>query len=324
MKEYVMKKLAILSAGIAIVLVAGGALAQPDEPTREQAAPDRDQRWLKQLVGEWDTQWKMYLQPEQPPLEATGTDSVRALGGNWIIAEAESTVMDAPFSGILSLGYDAQEERFHGTWIDSYGGTMWVYKGTVNESGDTLTLETDGPSLEVPGKTTRYREVIRITGEKTRTFHSSYESEDGEWVRIVEIAFRRKPGSPQAPQDRTAPHPNAAMNVHYLEIVTPEMDAMCDVLEQSQGVTFSDPVAELGNARTARLNDGSRIGVRAPMGEEQPVVRPYVLVDDIHTAVKAAEAAGAEMMMPPTEIPGQGTFAIYRLGKIEHGFWQTP
>ena len=114
------------------------------------------------------------------------------------------------------------------------------------------------------------------------------------------------------------------MSVHYLEIVTAETDATCNVLEQSQGVTFSDPVAELGNARTASLTDGSRIGVRAPMGEEQPVVRPYVLVDDIQAAIKAAEAAGVEILMPPTEIPGRGTFAIYYLGKIEHGLWQNP
>lgn len=113
-----------------------------------------------------------------------------------------------------------------------------------------------------------------------------------------------------------------AMKVHYLEIVTPSVDETCDALAKAHGATFSEPVAELGNARTAKLKDGGRIGVRAPMGEEQPVVRPYVLVDDIHTAVKAAKASGAEMLMPTTEIPGHGTFAIYYLGKIEHGLWQ--
>jgi predicted enzyme related to lactoylglutathione lyase len=47
-------------------------------------------------------------------------------------------------------------------------------------------------------------------------------------------------------------------------------------------------------------------------------------VDDIHAALKAAEAAGAEVLMPPTETPGVCTFAIYYLGKIEHGLWQNP
>jgi predicted enzyme related to lactoylglutathione lyase len=113
------------------------------------------------------------------------------------------------------------------------------------------------------------------------------------------------------------------LKVHYLEIVTPSVSETCDTLEKAHGVTFGEPIAELGNARTAELKGGGRIGVRAPMREtEEPVVRPYVLVDDIHAAVKAAEAAGAQVAMQPTEIPGQGTFAIYFLGGIEYGLWQ--
>lgn len=114
-----------------------------------------------------------------------------------------------------------------------------------------------------------------------------------------------------------------AMNVHYLEIVTSDVDATCAALEKMHGVTFGKPVAELGNARTAALKEGGRMGVRAPMHEaEMPVVRPYVLVDDVAAAVKKAEAAGAEIALPFMEIPGQGKIAIYVLGGIEHGLWQ--
>jgi predicted enzyme related to lactoylglutathione lyase len=114
-----------------------------------------------------------------------------------------------------------------------------------------------------------------------------------------------------------------AVKVHYLEIVTPEVDATCDALANLQNVSFGEPIPELGHARTATLDNGARIGVRAPMREtEDPVVRPYLLVEDIGTAVAAAQAAGAELAMPPTEIPGQGKFAIYILGGIQHGLWQ--
>ena len=47
-----------------------------------------------------------------------------------------------------------------------------------------------------------------------------------------------------------------------------------------------------------------------------------MLVGDIESAVEAAAAAGAEIAHPPLKIPGQGTFAIYILGGIEHGLWQ--
>ncbi len=68
------------------------------------------------------------------------------------------------------------------------------------------------------------------------------------------------------------------MQVHYLEIVTQEVDATCVTHEQLHGVTFSEGDPGLGNARTAVLSNGGMIGVRAPMHEsEEPVVRPYLL-----------------------------------------------
>jgi predicted enzyme related to lactoylglutathione lyase len=113
------------------------------------------------------------------------------------------------------------------------------------------------------------------------------------------------------------------MQVHYLEIVAADAEATCRALEKLHGVHFSAPEAGLGNARTARLGNGGLIGVRAPMHDtETPVVRPYVLVEDIDAAAGAAQEAGGEIAHPPMEIPGHGKFAIYFQGGIQHGLWQ--
>lgn len=129
--------------------------------------------------------------------------------------------------------------------------------------------------------------------------------------------------STAVPAHAEQPDSEAAMQIHYLEIVTPQVTETCDALEQAHGVTFGEPVAELGGARTAELAGGGRIAVRGPLREtEEPVVRPYVLVDDVEAAVEAVRAAGAQIALPPTTIEGQGTFAIYILGGIEHGLWE--
>jgi len=113
------------------------------------------------------------------------------------------------------------------------------------------------------------------------------------------------------------------MKVQYLEIVTPDVDAVCATYAKLHGVSFSEPEAGLGNARTASIPGGGLLGVRAPMHEtEDPVVRPYILVDDIEAAVEAAHAAGGEIVHPPMEIPGHGIFAIFIQGGIHHGLWQ--
>ena len=82
--------------------------------------------------------------------------------------------------------------------------------------------------------------------------------------------------------------------------------------------------AELGNAFVAKLPDGSLCGIRAPMHEqEKPVVRTYLRVTDIATAVRAAAQLGAKIALEPVEIPGHGKIAIYMYGGIEQGLWQV-
>ena len=113
------------------------------------------------------------------------------------------------------------------------------------------------------------------------------------------------------------------MQAHYLEIVTPQVDATCAIYADLHGVPFGESDPGLGNARTATLANGGMIGVRAPMHEsEEPVVRPYLLVEDIDAAAAAIAKTGAQIAHPPMEVAGHGKFAIYVLGGVQHGLWQ--
>lgn len=114
------------------------------------------------------------------------------------------------------------------------------------------------------------------------------------------------------------------MKVHYLEIVTEEVDAVCETYAQLHGVTFGEADPGLGNARTAAFANGGMVGVRAPMHEsEEPVIRPYLLVNDIEAAIASAVECGGEVAHPPLEIFGKGKFAIYIQGGLHHGLWQV-
>ena len=52
------------------------------------------------------------------------------------------------------------------------------------------------------------------------------------------------------------------MRIHYLEIVTADVDAACKLYSQLHGVTFGDVDQRLGGARTATLANGGMIGNR--------------------------------------------------------------
>jgi len=114
-----------------------------------------------------------------------------------------------------------------------------------------------------------------------------------------------------------------AMKIQYLEIVTPDVDAVCQTYAQLHNVTFAERDQNLGGARVAQLENGGMLGVRAPLRDtEEPVVRPYILVADIQAAVDAAAKSGAEVALPPMALAGHGTCAIVIQGGIESGFWQ--
>ena len=113
------------------------------------------------------------------------------------------------------------------------------------------------------------------------------------------------------------------MQIYYLEIISQDVDTVCQAYEAAHSVTFSEPDEFLGGARTCTLSDDSIVGVRVPLrDDEEPVVRPYWLVDNIEQAVAKVEAAGATIAIPPMGIPGKGKFAIYILGANDHGLWQ--
>jgi len=113
------------------------------------------------------------------------------------------------------------------------------------------------------------------------------------------------------------------LQVHYLEVVTKDVEQVCSSYSQTLAVSFSEAIAELGGARTAVLGDGGTLGVRAPMHEaEEPTTRPYYLVSDIEKAVAEAENTGAKIAVPPMEIPGRGKCAIVMFGAIQSGLWQ--
>ena len=113
------------------------------------------------------------------------------------------------------------------------------------------------------------------------------------------------------------------MPVGYLEFVTAHRDEVCATYTRVHGVPFSDPVPELGNARVGMVPGMGRLGIREPLRpDETPVVRPYLAVEDVNAALAKAKDAGAEVAVPATAVPGQGTIGIFIQGGIESGLWQ--
>jgi len=155
-----------------------------------QAAPRQEHRWLERLVGEWTFEGDM--EPAQPGSHHAGTERVRSLGGLWIICEWEGRTPEGEAgSTLMTLGYDPARGRFVGTFVGSMMTHLWVYEGTLDATGQVLTLETEGPSFTTEGETGKYRDVLAFEGDDQRVFTSNYLGDDGEWHPLMTLRYRR-------------------------------------------------------------------------------------------------------------------------------------
>jgi predicted enzyme related to lactoylglutathione lyase len=113
------------------------------------------------------------------------------------------------------------------------------------------------------------------------------------------------------------------MAVHYLEIVSNDVDTLTALYQRMHGLAFGPPDPDLGQARVATRTDGTLVGIRKPLAaHEEPIVRTYLAVEDIQQAVKQAEDSGATIAYPPTRQGQRGIFAIVIQGDVQHGLWQ--
>lgn len=159
-----------------------------------QTEPQKEHAWLQKLVGDWTFEGNCSAGPDQPPMTFGGTESVRSVGGLWTLAEGQG---EMPGGGgasttLMTLGYDPRKGRYVGTWAGSMMDYLWVYEGTVDDAGRTLTLNTEGPSFTEEGKMSNYRDVIEFVSDDHRTLTSHVQGSDGEWVFIMTANYRRK------------------------------------------------------------------------------------------------------------------------------------
>lgn len=155
----------------------------------EMPKPTQEHDWLQRLVGEWTYAGECGM-PDGSTTTHEGTESVRSLGGLWTIGEMRGTGPDGnPATSFMTIGYDPARQKFVGTFVASMMPNLWLYEGSLDESGHVLTLASDGPSFSGEG-TAHYEDIIEFTGDGTRLFRSRVQQPDGSWLEFMKVTYR--------------------------------------------------------------------------------------------------------------------------------------
>ena len=158
----------------------------------QKAEPQKEHKWLHKLLGEWDLEAEAG-EPGESPVKTTGTESVRSLGGLWIVAEGEG---EMPGGGtgtsLMTLGYDPQKKRYVGTWVGSMMTHLWLYEGSLDAGKKVLTLDSNGPSMKGDGTMAKYQDVIEFKSDDHRVLTARVQGEDGSWQEFMTAHYRRR------------------------------------------------------------------------------------------------------------------------------------
>lgn len=155
--------------------------------------PQDEHRWLHRLVGRWQGEGECVMGPDQPPMKNRMTETVRSLGGLWVIAEGEGEVPgeSGTAHSVMTLGFDPARGRFAGSFIASVMTHFWVYDGALDAAKQVLTLDAQGPSFADPKVLVPYQDIIAFEGEDRRSLTSRVRSADGSWTHFMRAEYRR-------------------------------------------------------------------------------------------------------------------------------------
>lgn len=156
----------------------------------DEQKPSPEHAWLQRFVGEWHFEVDV---PDDPAANHSGTERIRSLGPFWVVSEGEWSSAQGSGSSLMTIGYDAENGRFTGTFVGSSMSWLWIYtSGSLDESREALTLGAEGPSYARPGETASYRDVFTFEGDDRRA-QTSYYLDDGtgDWVPFLTVQFRR-------------------------------------------------------------------------------------------------------------------------------------
>lgn len=153
--------------------------------------PQKEHEWLQQWVGEWAYECECVMEPGKPPEKFKGSESVRTLGGFWVLCDGRGEMPGGMAAMLTTLGYDPRRQRFVGTWVGSMMGHLWVYDGSLDAKKNVLTLNTEGPCCASDGKLVKQRDVIEVKNAGQRLLNSYLLGEDGEWRLFMTTHYQR-------------------------------------------------------------------------------------------------------------------------------------
>lgn len=160
------------------------------EEWQKAMTPGPEHKMLSNMVGEWNGDISMWMEPGQPPQTSKGTVKYESIfDGRYIVGNFTGNMMGMPFSGMEISGYDNVKKVFFSSWYDNMGTGVMYVEGTFDKA--TNTGHYTGETLDPMGNKMKVREVVTIIDKDHSKFEMYMDAGTGE-MKSMEISYTRK------------------------------------------------------------------------------------------------------------------------------------
>jgi hypothetical protein len=187
---------------LSLILTAGSALVQAEgaddkknlfaEYMQKYGPPGPEHKLFEPLVGTFTAKCKMWMDPTATPVVSEGTLVRKSiLGGRFICEEFDGKLMDKPFQGFGTVGYDRAKEKFVSTWIDSVSTAIHMSQGTYDAATKTWTYKQED-TCPITKKPVKMRDTLKIVSNDEQVMEMYKQMGDEKEFKSMEITFTRK------------------------------------------------------------------------------------------------------------------------------------
>jgi hypothetical protein len=152
--------------------------------------PGPEHKNLESLVGTWQARCRTWTSPNEAPQVSEGTLHRKLfLGGRFIHEDFDGKLMDQPYQGMGTIGFDRAKRKYVTVWVDSMNTATNVSHGTYDGGTWTFKHEDDCP---ITGKRVKMRDTLRIVNDNEQVMEMYRQLGDEKEMRTMEIVLTRK------------------------------------------------------------------------------------------------------------------------------------
>jgi hypothetical protein len=146
---------------------------------------------LKNFVGTWSADAKMWMEPNAPPVISKGQATFKLIfDGRFLYGDFVAEFMGAPFKGINIMGYDNGKKEFFSIWLDNSNTGLLSSTGTYDPATKKYKFRAEMFD-PLSGQILEMREEAYFASEDEYVSVTYAKPKDGKEFKNMEMKYTR-------------------------------------------------------------------------------------------------------------------------------------